>query len=110
MPVTNTFSPKTVDALTEKVTATVGPPLPGWQAPVGALMLEAPQVAGTIPARRSKAVIAAAYDLGKFHQKSVTVGRTISTNQVRSRADFGVPVDRSYCSARPPPEGVYLAL
>jgi hypothetical protein len=57
-PVTKMFSPNTVVAVTAKVTATVGPPVPGWHAPVGALIPDAPQVAGTMFARRSNAVTA----------------------------------------------------
>ena len=51
---------------------------------------EAPQEAGTLPARRAMAVRKEAYD------------------QVRSTAEIGEPSERENCSARPPFEGVYF--
>lgn len=50
-----------------------------------------PQLAGTTPPRRAATVRRAAYD------------------QVRSAAESGAPVEREYCSARLPAEGVYVA-
>ncbi len=52
---------------------------------------DSPQLAGTTPARRAATVRRAAYD------------------QVRSTAESGAPVEREYCSARLPAEGVYVA-
>lgn len=60
------------------------------QVPEGTVLpLIEPQEAGTIPARRSLALRNAAYD------------------HVRSAAERGDPLERSYCSARAPLEGVY---